>query len=541
MNGVSRSTVFRSRLLQSTLCAALLLIAVRGDTAEYSEADDIPAVTSLVFTESNVALTVVRDSSGYLEADRITHFIADRDNYSFHEATEQEFHSLTMEEHVHVSTREYTRLDIELSSTGDCMNKGYRYDSGAHDMTGRVILQLPSTAIEFEMFCRSSVSSAVSVDDSVWMGTYTSGDHGDYGSEGVLVVPKNGDPVVRLDIGHDIVKKLAVDPWSADVWVATHSQLFRVASDTAVLARYSAYRDFDYDDWRPVVRVTASQKRIENNPLAVLADWLGPQSHRALSEASKNGVELPGPEPLYRYAMFGNEMSHVPAWPEELASTLEHAQPSFGWRKFACLLPGDEARKLCTSDLGEWPRTSDNHLRILQDRYPGFVVTGPEFGPKGGENLRRFRHSPDNFTDDVLFGDFDLNGVRDFAAVLIEEGPAFDAQPDKGPVGFVVVCSGQWSSQSPIEYNCSDLTEREPGGFRAELDFVDWGPWEYTLAGRSPTSGDRFCSFMLQTNPFNRQTRKGIRKLSIMSSLGQCNWFFYHTDGMYRGCQYCTD
>jgi hypothetical protein len=541
MNGLSDSTDPQAQRVQTILCIALLFTAVSVDAAEYSDADDIPAVTSLMFTESSIALTVVRDSSGYRPADRTTHYVADRRSYSFQEISEQEFHSLTMEEHVRESTREYTGLGIDLSSTDDCKNKGYRYDSGDHDMTGRRILQLPSTAIDVEMLCRSSVSSAVSIDDSVWIGTYTSGGHGNYGSEGVLVVPKNGDPIVRLDIGRDIVEKLAVDPWSSNVWVATHSQLFRVANDTAVLARYSAYRDFDYDEQRPVVRVTASRKLIKNNPLAVLADWLGPPSHHALSEASNNGVELPGPEPLYRYAMFGNYMSHIPAWPEELVSTLEHAQPTFGWRKFACLLPGDKAKKLCTTDLGEWPKITDSYLKILQDRFPGFVVTGPVFGPKGDENLRRNRHSPENFADDILFGDFDFNGVRDFAAVLIEQGATFDPQLDKGPVGFVVVCKGQWSSESLIEYSCSDLAEREPGGFRAELDFVDWAPWADTLIDRSPKSGDRFCPFMLQTNPFNLQTKKGNKKLSVMSSYGRCDWFFYHMDGTYRGCQYCAD
>ena len=535
MNGVSKSTDLRTQSVQVLLCIPVLFMTLCGDAAEYSEADDIPAVTSLVFTESSIALTVVRDFY------RTVYFLADRESYSFHEISEQEFHSVTMDENVQVSANQSADIEIDLWSTDDCKNNGYRYDSGDHDMTGRRILQLPNTAIDIEMLCRSSVSSAVSIDDSVWIGTYTAGGHGDYGSEGVVVVPKNGDPVVRLDIGTDIVTKLAVDPWSSDVWVVTHSQLFRVANDTAVLARYSAHRDFDDDEHRPVVRVTASRTPMKNNPLAVLADWLGPASHHTLFEASKAGVELPGAEPLYRYAMFGNYVSHQPQWPEELVGTLDHAQPTFGWRKFACLLPGDEAKKLCLTNLGEWPRESDAYLRTLEDRYPKFVVTGPVFGPKGDENLRRNRHSPDNFTDDVLFGDFDSDGVRDFAAVLIERGATFDPHLDKGPIGFVAVCSGQWSSQSLIEYSCSNLTEREPGGFRAELDFVDWAPWADTLIGQSPKSGDRFCPYMLETNQFNRQTKKGKKKLSIMSSFGHCDWFFYHMDGRYRGCQYCAD
>jgi hypothetical protein len=535
MNGASETTALRAPLVQAFLCIAVLFMVVSGDAAEYSEADDFPAVTALVFTESNIALTVVRDSY------RTAYLISDRESYSFQEIGEQDFHSLAKDEHVLDSTHEITDLDGDLSFTDDCENNRNLYGGFDPDLVGRVILQLPSTAIDFEMLCWSSVSGAVSLDDSVWIGTYTVGDHGIYGSEGVLVVPKNGEPASRLDIGRDIINKLAVDPWSSDVWVATDSQLFRVAKDTSVLRRYAVYRNFNHEEQRPVVRVTASKERIKNDPLAVLADWLGPSSHRTLSEASKKGVKLPGEEPLYRYAMFGNYISHKPQWPVELVDTLEHAQPTFGWRKFACLLPGESAKELCITNLGEWPKAADSSVRILEDRYPGFVVTGPEFGPKGDENLRNNRRSPENFSDDILFGDFDSDGVRDFAAVLVEEEATFDPYQDRGPIGFVVVCSGQWSPESRIEYSCSELTGREPGGFRAELDFVDWSPWADTLIDRSPKSGDRFCPFMLQTNPFNRQTRKGKKKLSIMSSFGRCDWFFYRMDGTYRGCQYCAE
>jgi hypothetical protein len=523
------------------LFVAILFAAVCGNAAEYSEADDIPGVTAIVFTESSIALAIRQDSSGYHFGSRVTYFVADRKSYFFEEIGKQDFDALLAEENVEESTHENADPDIGVTTTDDCESQSYSYDGGNQDATGRRIVQLPTSAIEVEIRCGSSVSSAVLVDDSVWIGTYTVGDHGIYGSEGVLVVPTDGGPVGRLDIGIDIVNKLTVDPWSTDVWVTTHSQLFRVASDATVLGRYSAYRDFDYDEQRPVVRVAASPKRVKNNALAVLADWLGPPSYRALSEASKNGVELPGEEPLYRYAMFGNRLSHNPQWPEELVGTLEQPQATGGWRKFACLLRGDKAKKLCTTDLGEWPRDTDSYLKILQDRYPGFAVTGPVFGPEGDTDLRRNRRSPENFSADVLFGDFDSDGIRDFAAVLIEQGVPFDPHLDQGPIGFVVVCNGQWSSESLVEYSCSDLTEREPGGFRAELDYVDWAPWADTLLARDPRSGGRFCPFMLETNPFNRQTKKGRKKLSIMSSFGRCDWFFYFMDRRYRGCEYCAD
>lgn len=118
MNGVSKSTASRAQLVQTILCVALLVVARSGDAAEYSEADYIPAVTSLVFTESGIALTVVRDTY------RTTYFVADRESYSFQEISELAFHSLTMDEHVQRSTYENADLDIDLSSTDNCEKKG---------------------------------------------------------------------------------------------------------------------------------------------------------------------------------------------------------------------------------------------------------------------------------------------------------------------------------------------------------------------------------------------------------------------------------
>ena len=541
MDRCTRPIASSAGRIRRLLVALPLFATAAAHAAEYSEADDLPAVISVEFTEESVALTVVRDWSGYGGTNRAEYFVADRDGSSFREISEQTFRALTPSDDSRGSTGDTRDPDIELTPSDDCEIKGYDDYSGSFDMTGRRILRLPSRTIEVEMLCQSAVSTVLSLDASVWIGTETVGDHGVYGSEGVLVVPINGDPVVRPDIGRGLVRHLVVDPWTSDVWITTPSQLFRVAEDTTVKARYSAYRDFDYDKRRPVVRIEASDEPIPNNPLAVLADWLGPPSHRALSEAGRNGVTLPGVEPLYHYAMFGNIMQHIPQWPEELAVVLEQRQPTFGWRKLACLLPGEEARTLCLSGLGEWPRTTNVHLQILEDRYPEFAITGPVHGPDGEEDLRKQRHSPQNFSDDVLFGDFDRNGIRDFAAVLIERGARIEGQLDAELIGFVAVCNGEWTPDRQVEYACVELTEREPGGFRVELDFVDWTPRAEALLKRPRKSGDRLCPYKLRSNPNDALTWRGTKKLSVMSSSGQCDSFFFHSDNEYKACQYCSD
>ncbi len=539
MNKSTGLITLRVRLLSLVCCIAWSTIPSGAYAAEYSEDWDAPVVRSLVFTADAIALEVAKDFSSHGSVDGIQYMVADRESLSFVEVSQQVFLALTGGEQTAASSQENKKSEAALSPTDDCQEQGYRYDQGSGPK-GRRLLQLPMKTIVVEMDCGSSVSSMTSVDDSVWIGTEYVGDHGVYGAEGVLVVPKNGDPVVRLDIGSPLVYRLLVDSWSGEVWVLTHAQLFRVSGDTTVLARYALHRDFDGQ--RPVVKVTNSRTPIGNNPLAVLADWMGPTSYAVLSKASRDGVTLSGSEPLYNFSMFGKPATHRPQWPEALAAALEHASPTFGWRKFACLVPGEQAEQLCTTELGRWPRDVDNYLRILQREYPDFVVTGPDHGPRDNQDLRSNRHSPENFEKDVLFADFDYNGVLDFAAVLVENENDIDRRTDEEAIGFVALCRGTWPASGGIDFSCTDITDREPGGFRKELDYVDWEPYAETLLTLNPVSGDaRWCRYYLQPNQFNEQTKKGTRKLSIMSSHGPCDQFFYHQDRQFRSCCYCSD
>ena len=523
---------------------SLLILANAAQSAEYFEVDDFPQATSIVFTENAVGLTVVPNSYfvGYNLPDESRYFVAYRPELEFHQVEQSEYKKLTVSAHVEHRVDYRSSDNFEVETSQDCAEAGYRWDSAPRDIKGRVTVKVDGKSYEVELLCQSAIPHAIRFGDDLWIGTAEHGGHGYYGSEGILVVSGEDGTTSYVDVGFYPVLALVKDPWSLQVWGVTEQQIARMGNGGEVLARYWKYHDFDSASSRPDIFVTDSDEPIKDHPLALLARRLGTSSYKFLADARARGVTLAGPEPMYVLAMFGNYMSHQPQWPEELAGALEYAQPTLGWRKFACLLPGDNARELCTTNFGEWPRVTDTYLEILKDRYPGFSVTGPVPGPGRDENLRSSRHSPQNFADDILFGDFDSNGVLDFAAVLMEQTAPFDPHQDKEPNGFVVVCNGKWSlPKGRIEYSCSDLTEREPGGFRAELDYVDWTPWADSLVDQTPRSGDRFCSFMLQTNPYNPQTRKGNKKLSIMSSFGHCNRFFYHMDGTYRVCQYCAD
>ena len=120
-------------------------------------------------------------------------------------------------------------------------------------------------------------------------------------------------------------------------------------------SRYWKYHDFDHVLNQPEIFVTASNDGLTNNPLAVLARWLGESSYDGLAEADRAGVKLLGKEPLYNFAMFGNYFSHHPYFPPELAFLMDSAKPTHGWRRFACLSHGELANELCNLELEEWP------------------------------------------------------------------------------------------------------------------------------------------------------------------------------------------
>lgn len=119
-------------------------------------------------------------------------------------------------------------------------------------------------------------------------------------------------------------------------------------------SRYWKYHDFDLSQNTPNIFVIAAEEEVNNNPLAVLAEWLGQSSYEGLAQATKAGVKLVGEEPLYEFAMFGNVYSHIPLLPVELAFLLESAEPTLMWRRFACRSHGMRAKELCGLELDEW-------------------------------------------------------------------------------------------------------------------------------------------------------------------------------------------
>lgn len=342
--------------------ASLILLANAAQGAEYSAGDDFPQATSIVFTQGAVALTIVsnRYSINADHPDESSYFVAYRPDLEFQQVELAEYTRLTDSEHVEHRVDYRASNNFEVEDTQDCIEAGYRWDSGPRDIKGRVTVKIDDQSYEVDLLCQSDIPHAMRFGNDLWIGTVEHGDHGYYGSEGVLVVSGDDGTTTQIDTGFYPVLALVKDPWSSQIWVVTEQQIARMGGGGEVLARYWKYHDFDAGENRPAIFVTDSDEPIEDHSLALLARVLGESSYEFLSHERSKGVKLPGEEPLYVMNMFGRYYAHRAAWPAELEKLLDVATPNHAWRIFACLTSGSRAKALCELDVSEWPQANQN-------------------------------------------------------------------------------------------------------------------------------------------------------------------------------------
>lgn len=174
----------------------------------------------------------------------------------------------------------------------------------------------------------------------------------------------------------------------------------------------------------------------------------------------------------------------------------------------------------------------DRAKAVLKDAYTEFAVL------QWPSEMRVLRKSQEHFDSDILFGDFNFDGVIGFAAKLIRVSTKEELSvlPEHSReryqyVGLVVVCDGIADGGSVSEFRCTELTEEELGGVYGWLDLVDC-PW---CSGYSDEYGNSNC-------PAEMKANSGRKLLAIVEPLGQCDAFFYPmTDGGYGRCAYCAD
>ena len=175
-------------------------------------------------------------------------------------------------------------------------------------------------------------------------------------------------------------------------------------------------------------------------------------------------------------------------------------------------------------------------LAALNEAYPDYsVYVWPE-------SMRGYRKSQANFVGDVLFGDFNFDGVTDFSAKLTR--PLTDDEISELPehqhttvkmVGVVVVCDGLEADASSQAFRCFELSKEEVGGNYGWLDLTDLTIWLDDLENKSEEYGNPDC-------PAKLNSPSQQKFLSLVEPIGHCDAFFYPNDGGgYGRCFYCAD
>lgn len=174
--------------------------------------------------------------------------------------------------------------------------------------------------------------------------------------------------------------------------------------------------------------------------------------------------------------------------------------------------------------------------KALDEAYSGYSVY------EWPASMRGYRQSPDSFLGDVLFGDFNFDGVIDYSAKLTR--PITDAELAELPVrhrdtikvvGVVVVCTGLDADDTSSDFRCSELTKERLGGSDGWLDLIDTTKWLDDLENESEEYGNSDC-------PAKLRSPAGQKILSLVEPTGHCDAFFYPIDsGGYGRCFYCAD
>lgn len=333
---------------------SLILLAIQAASpdcaaAEFSNDDVAPTIDTFVLTESLVAVAV---EPGYRLPRRETYpryFAARRPAYEFERISEEDFsriRSLERYERRFGTFPVFPEDQAELPGWTEIsprMCSKYDYESDAKTTRD---FGSGSSRISLEISCRTFVSRAISVDDEVWIGTYRSGEFGDYSAEGILVLSRTGDELRRIDVEGPI-KDVVQDPWGTDIWALSPYGLTAIKPNHEIFAVRWPVHQFDHTKERPDVAIPS--KPATTDPLAVIAYTLGETHYAAFSSLVANSTYVPHQELLYQYFMSAraSEWAEPAYLPDELESLLDVADSTPQWGRFSCFLRGDRAKTMC--------------------------------------------------------------------------------------------------------------------------------------------------------------------------------------------------
>lgn len=182
------------------------------------------------------------------------------------------------------------------------------------------------------------------------------------------------------------------------------------------------------------------------------------------------------------------------------------------------------------------PSDTEKYSDVLQREYPEYSLFD------WPNEMRGYRESPEQFIGDLLFGDFNFDGVLDFAAMLsrglsedeLAEIPERHREHIRR-LGLTIVCNGVNEAGVNTEFTCTTLTDEELGGNNQWLDLTDVTIWIDDLEDESETYNNRDC-------PSRLRSPAGEKFLSLVQPVGHCDAFYYPLDsGGYGRCMYCAD
>ena len=332
-----------------------LLFAIPSVAAEFDEDNVLPGVTSLVFTQKAIAMTL--QSPTWLGHED-KYFIADRHNYRFRQVSKQLLSGYMRANYYHRQFQGYSYLNnveprYQLDQRDILIER--TKNKCAPDTRGQQHITHDEFQLSLNLKCASRILDAVRNKNELWVATFGAPYNYQFEKEGVVIASLTGEIQAQVDTGDYPILGLALDPWTQDVWVVSQERITLITEEYEVKDKYWPIHDFDETRKRPDTFVRASADRLLSDPLAIVAYGLGEAHYQKFYNTTNNLPDLRGQDVMYNYAMNGPDWSHMPQLPKQLNALIEDAEPTGSWRRFVCLLDDERAKELCNLDLDRWP------------------------------------------------------------------------------------------------------------------------------------------------------------------------------------------
>ena len=330
-----------------------LLFAIPSGAAEFDEDDVLPGVTSLVFTQKAIAITL--QSPTWLGHED-KYFVADRRNYRFRQVSKQLLLGYLRTNYYHRQFPGYQYLNnveprYQLDQRDILIEKSE--NNCAPDTRVQQHIVHDDFQLRLNLKCASRILDVVRNDQELWVATFGAPYNYQFEKEGIVIALLTGEIRAQVDTGDYPMLGLALDPWTHDVWVVSQDRITLVTEEHEVKDKYWPVHDFDETRERPDTFVRASADRLRSDPLAIIAYGLGETHYKRFFQIIKNLPDLDDQNVMYNYAMNGPDWTHMPQLPKQLNSLIEDAEPTGSWRRFVCLLDDERAKELCLLDLNE--------------------------------------------------------------------------------------------------------------------------------------------------------------------------------------------